>query len=399
MDKKFPHKIGILGPDGVTGQAVQAAIRRLGKPFALVAPAEADIVVASPGIPYWQYPKLRAPVVSEIEWAYRWLAARRPKATWVAVTGTNGKTTVTSLIAHLTGLSVSGNIGRPLADWVGKQVFPKGWVVELSSFQLYGTFYFHPCVALLTNMTPDHLDWHKTLKHYIDCKRKVFARQTRQDMAIGWIDDPHVARLFKRLSSRKHGYTLVQARAFDFKHHLPGDHNCLNVLSACRAAQALGISEAVIRRRLQRFRGVPHRIELVRTLKHSRIYNDSKSTSPICTAVALEAMTRSVVLLVGGKDKGLSLTPIIQSSGLGQVRCMVAYGDAGKRFVSEIAPHLERRPVYVKPFKAAVARGLKLLRPGEDFLLSPGCSSFDQFKNFEERGDVFKIIIRDHAHS
>lgn len=382
----------------------------------------ADLVVASPGIhpasPLLASARaLGAPIISEIELAYR--ISRAP---WVAVTGTNGKTTTTALVTHLLQeagfvAEAVGNIGRPAVN-VATELDATGMIVaEVSSFQLVYTDTFHPRVSVLLNITPDHIDYHGSFEAYAAEKGKVFARQGAGDTAVIDIDDPGsrayadpvesrdvlVRRVSLKRRQRNGAYLEGKALVLDEQgevHELVevdrlairGEHNFSNALAAAAAARAVGASLEAIRSGLSSFKPIEHRLESVRIVAGVEYVNDSKATNPDAVCKALTAFAdRSVVLLLGGRNKGVDLGPLA-SNIAGRVRDVVAFGEAAP----ELEDVFERVGMKVMPARGlseAVALARSAAHPGDVVLLSPGCTSFDEFDSYEERGRVFKQIV------
>jgi UDP-N-acetylmuramoylalanine--D-glutamate ligase len=379
----------------------------------------AELVVVSPGVPLDAAPLTRAraagvPVVGELELAWRGLEAET-----IAITGTNGKTTTTALTGALLGeqhraVLVAGNIGTPLAGHV--LTFPPDGIVvcEVSSFQLETTETFRPRVAVVLNVTPDHLDRHGTFEAYLDAKARIFANQTPSDCAVLNDDDPTARQLaartradvlrFSRRRALEHGVFVRDGWiAAKLNGHvetigplseivLRGQHNVENVLAATACALWTGLAPEAIRRGIARFRGVPHRIELVRDLHGVHYYNDSKGTNVASTIKALESFGESIVLIAGGVGKGQDFAPLA-SAARGRVRQAIVLGQDG----GKIGRALEAVGIAVRSavsIEAALHAAREAAAPGDVVLLSPACASFDMFDNFEHRGDVFRALVQ-----
>ena len=389
-----------------------------------------DLAVASPGIPdssdfFQSAAACSAEVIGEPELAFRESPER-----WVAITGTNGKTTTTSLTTHLLregGMIAEsvGNIGLPPTSAVVERAAGSWFVAELSSFQLATTRLFHPRAAVLLNVTPDHLEWHHTMEAYAAAKERAFANLGEGDLAVVSVDDDFCRAVAERAERRGLrvcrlsvlGETSGENAAFlradtlvvrlnGVEHELVpasdlkifGRHNAENALAAAAVALELGVDDADVRRGLTSFSPIEHRIEPVGEVDGVRYVNDSKATNTDSVEKALTAFDAgTVVLLLGGHDKGTDLSSL---AGVVRERCRVAvcFGEAGERIAralegepSELvvlrAPHLR------EAFDAAVAAA----RPGETVLLSPACSSFDEFNNMAERGRLFKDLVRELA--
>jgi UDP-N-acetylmuramoylalanine--D-glutamate ligase len=382
----------------------------------------AALVVVSPGVPL-ELPALAAvraggvPIIGELELAWRVM-----EADLIAITGTNGKTTTTALTGELLRTQVrpvlvGGNIGTPLAEHALE--FPgDGLVVaETSSFQLDTIDLFRPRVGAILNITPDHLDRHGTFERYVDAKARIFANQGPTDCAVLNADDPVTAGLagrargrviwFSRLTTLTHGVFIydgwIVAKLNGRTERicpvgeitLRGQHNVENVLAATACALWTGMAPSAIRRGIAAFRGVAHRIERVHDDRGVVYYNDSKGTNVDSTVKALQSFTEPVVLIAGGKGKGQDFTPLAEAA-RGRVRRAVLIGQDR----DQIRTALEAAGIPVEAADSmddAVRRAREAARVGDVVLLSPACASFDMFRNFEHRGDVFKSVVRARA--
>lgn len=408
-----------------------------------------DVCIASPGISensdfYNAAASVSDEVISEVEFAWRESAA---DSVWVAITGTNGKTTTTALTAHLlqtAGMAASavGNIGDTCINAVAAAGATNVYVAEVSSYQLASTKKFAPNVAVLLNITPDHLHWHGTLEAYRDAKFKLLANlaTTRNAVAILDATNEVVREKVKELKAqsaaergfaylpfgtsegitgdmraacgsenaaflgsdgalhvalRGEEHTLCQSDELQ----IPGEHNVSNALAAAAAALAAGASDASVAAGLTSFAPLEHRIEPCGSVHGATCYNDSKATNVDATLKALAAFphTRPIVLL-GGDDKGTDLTELVQEAHK-HTRAVVCFGAAGPRFYEAFAAAANEAPSDFHLLRAnhmedALDAGLKLAGEGDVVLLSPACASFDEFTCFEERGDKFKDMVR-----
>ncbi len=396
------------------GEAQRVGARLLPTPSALELAAflgDADLVVASPGVPPTHPALAAAPadrLVSEVE-----LAARLCPVPIVAVTGTNGKTTVTGLVsAMLTAAGqnapAAGNIGRPLVE----AVLAPGLdcvVAEVSSFQLALTHQFRPAVATYLNLSPDHLDWHESAEAYGAAKARIFAAQGPEDLAIANADAPATLAAARRGRARvwtfggvggeyrqvgdrlvgPGGTTLISLE--ELPRALP--HDVANALAALATAIGAGADPEACRAALRAAPLLPHRVELVAEADGVSYYDDSKATTPAAVAAALAGFS-SVVLLAGGRNKGLDLGALraaAERGGTQRVRAVVALGEAA----DDIAAAFTGYPVETAAsMAAAVAIARRLARHGDAVLLSPGCASFDWYRSYEERGDDFARCVR-----
>ncbi len=398
-------------PDGATAQAVSD----LGASLGTVADvAGADVVVPSPGVGpahpvHAAAAAARVTVVSEIELA--WRAAVEAGRVLVAVTGTNGKTTVTTLVASMLVESgrtavAAGNIGLPLVEAVGRDVDVV--VAEVSSFQLQYVDGFRPSVAVWLNMAEDHLDWHPDMDHYAGAKARIWANQGGDDVAVANADDATVAKAAASAPGRIVTFGLGQGdyRVVDGALCTPDGqrilstaelpralpHDLANALAATAAATAAGADLDGCRVALAGFTGLPHRLELVGEVDGVRYYDDSKATTPSSVLAALRSFD-SVVLIAGGRNKGLDLSVLAAEAD--RVRAVVAIGEA--------APDVEAAfrgaaPASTAPtMAAAVEEARRAARPGDAVVLSPGCASFDWYGSYAERGEDFARAVRQHV--
>ncbi|MFN0119523.1 MAG: UDP-N-acetylmuramoyl-L-alanine--D-glutamate ligase [Blastocatellia bacterium] len=374
----------------------------------------ADLIVTSPGVPLALEPFRRAAaagveIISEIELAARFLRGRL-----IGVTGSNGKTTTTTLIGELlqnAGLptQVGGNIGTPLISLADSSSDNGFTVIELSSFQLEAVDTLRLFAAVLLNITPDHLDRYDSLEAYAAAKQRIFRNQTREDLAVLNADDARVAAMqsaigatcvffsreqeldegiFRRgdaIISRANGTEKVLLRRADIG--LRGDHNLENVMSALAVGLACGAAPASMRETIRAFRGVEHRLEFVTDINGVQFYNDSKATNVDAAIKSLEAFPSGLIPIFGGKDKGGDFTPLAP---LVRARCRQAIliGAAADKIGAALTGTV---PLHrATTMEDAVRMGSGLARAGDTVLLAPACASFDMFENYEHRGRVFK---------
>lgn len=380
-----------------------------------------DLIILSPGVPLslpalQQAQRRNIPVWSEVELAFRHL-----QGTFVGVTGSNGKTTTTTLIGKLLSAAeipcaVAGNIGTPLSSLAGRSekqlTSPLTYVVELSSFQLEAIDCFHCHIALLLNLSPDHLDRYRDLGEYLEAKKRIFLNQTQADFAVLNADQPGVASLkpelkaqtffFSRKRQLESGIFIVgdrirvrwQEREYEVmgteQIPLPGGHNQENVLAALATAFLLNVSVPVMSRTLARFTGVEHRLEKVRSLNGVDFYNDSKATNIDSACKALEAFQRPLVLIMGGLDKEgnfRTLRPLVRQ----RVRHLILLGKAAEKIkaaLSDVVPTTR-----ASTLEEAVQAAYHLACSGDVVLLAPACASYDMFRDYEHRGQVFKEAV------
>ena len=390
--------------------------------------AGAGWLALSPGVPMTEAPVVEArrrgvPVLAEIEIAWRIAESEaQGKNRWVAVTGTNGKSTTTAWIADILRrdgrpVALAGNIGVPLSAFLSERI-ARDFVCEVSSFQLDAVDLFRPDVAVLTNVTPDHLDRYASFEDYAASKARVFARQRPDDFSVVNADDPVAWSLktparrvpFSRAGRARRGAWLeggmllssppsrdgeVRAVLPVSDLALPGAHNLENALAVLAAVDCLGSGDAAIRDGLRRFEGLPHRMELVAEGGGVYWVNDSKGTNVDATKKSLEGYSPgSVILILGGRDKHgdfTALAPLVEAA----ARCVLTIGEAAAVIEPALAGRvaLER----LETMDRAVARAAELARPGDTVLLSPACASFDQYANYEERGKHFSRLAREAA--
>lgn len=379
----------------------------------------ADEVIKSPGIPNDAPMVLRVkekgiPVISEIEFAGRYTHAKM-----ICITGSNGKTTTTSLIYHIfrsAGLNVglAGNIGQSLALQVAEKDYDY-YIIELSSFQLDNMYNFRANIAVLMNITPDHLDrYDHNMQNYIDAKFRIIQNQTQDDAFIFWNDDPIIRRELKKygiqaklcpFSELKEqgviAYTednklyFTEPIAFNMEEEelaLTGTHNLYNSMAAGISANLAGIRKETIREALSDFKGVPHRLEKAGTVDGVEYINDSKATNVNSCWYALQSMTTPTVLILGGKDKGNDYNEI-KDLVAQKCRALVYMGLHNEKLHDFFDP-MGLPVADVRSMADAIDAARRMAQPGDTVLLSPCCASFDLFKSYEDRGDQFKACVR-----
>ena len=380
----------------------------------------ADEVIKSPGIPdkapvIQQLKAQGTPIISEIEFAGRYTDAKM-----ICITGSNGKTTTTSLIFHILknagyNVGLAGNIGRSLALQVATEHFDY-YVIELSSFQLDNMYEFKADLAILMNITPDHLDRYDfKMQNYVDAKMRITQNQTEQDAFIFWNDDPIVSEELKKYNLKaqlfpfsefkgngaiayadKGQYTIEAPTPFNMEQDalsLRGKHNLYNSLAAGITAHLAGISDEDLRKGLSSFAGVEHRLEKAGTIRNVEFINDSKATNVNACWYALESMTKPTVLILGGIDKGNDYSEIydlVREKCIGLVFLGVDNKKLHENFDSFGLPIAD-----VTSMKDCVKECFAMARPGTAVLLSPCCASFDLFKNMEDRGEQFKQFVKE----
>ncbi|HMI55786.1 MAG TPA: UDP-N-acetylmuramoyl-L-alanine--D-glutamate ligase [Gemmatimonadaceae bacterium] len=387
--------------------------------------AHAGLVVTSPGVPPSARPLAFARekgihIASEVEVALNFLTG----PSIIAVTGTNGKTTTTALIAHLLrGLDVeaveAGNIGTPLSEIADREQQPKWVSLEMSSFQLHDTPSLKPTVGVLTNLSPDHLDRYATVEEYYADKARFFAKADGNSAWVVNEDDEAVARMARDVAGHKYGFSVVKDAegCVDAKtgklvvlgapllarRDLPllGQHNVANALAASLAVMAADRSHQTqkarkgIARALTTFRSLPHRLELVGEFDGVQWINDSKATNVSSAQVAIDGMERPTVLLLGGRHKGeayKSLADAVRRN----VKRVIAYGEAAPIIATDLRPVVDVVRLG-SDFDEVIRAARAAASAGEAVLLSPACSSYDMFSNYEERGERFRALAAKEA--
>ncbi|MBA4601163.1 UDP-N-acetylmuramoyl-L-alanine--D-glutamate ligase [Thermoactinomyces mirandus] len=381
---------------------------------------EVDLLVKNPGIPYHAKPIVQAikkgiPVITEVE-----IAGALSEAPIIGITGSNGKTTTTTLVGEMLSKSgvknkVAGNIGQALADVVKDSTEDEWLVAELSSFQLKGTRCFKPKAASLLNIYPAHLDYHQDMEDYFSSKLKLFQNQTAEEVAVLNLDHPYCRQAAEQIQSDIWWFSRLQevpkgvfvreetviAKYSDSREEpvipvseiaLRGDFNLENVLAAIALSLVAGANVAGICEVLKNFPGVEHRLEYVAAVNDVRYYNDSKATNPQAATKALESFAEPVIWIGGGLDRGIDfkeMVPVFRK----RVKAMIAYGQT-RDILIERGREAELKEVHAADdLKSAVEIASRLAGPGDVVLLSPACASWDQYTSFEERGSIFKQTV------
>jgi UDP-N-acetylmuramoylalanine--D-glutamate ligase len=377
-----------------------------------------ELIVVSPGVPVDapQLQQARAAgikIIGEVE-----LAARFLQGQMVAITGSNGKTTTTSLCGEILEKSgkktqVGGNIGRPVTDLIDSSA-PDGWsVLEISSFQLETVDTFRPKIAAILNITPDHLDRHGDFATYAAAKARIFENQTADDFAVLNADDHTCVEIAAKVKSQVYWFgskerseqgSFVRAAEIYWRSRegteieimpteeisLKGKHNLENVLAAVCVGMLSGCTPAQIRKAVREFKAVEHRLELVATLNGVAYYNDSKATNVDATIKALESFPANIHIILGGKDKGSDYTvlkPLLEK----RATAVYTIGAAAAKIEAQIAGSAPIFPV--ETLQNAVRLAAEKAKAGDVVLLAPACASFDQFQNYEHRGRTFKELV------
>ena len=381
--------------------------------------SQVDMIIPSPGVPPFNElltggVERGIPIISEIELAFSYL-----KEPVIAITGTNGKTTTTKLLGEILKkwgkkIFVGGNIGNPLIEYVDGGERADYLVVEVSSFQLQWVKQFHPSVAVLLNTSSDHLDYHANFEAYVSMKERIFANQAPGDLAIFNADDAIAGEVSKKIrgdilyfssSQKLERGIFIDNGVLRYRNSggmeeeypvgkvkLKGIHNLENVMAAVIASRRCGCPQKVIVEALETFKGMPHRMEFVRSRGGVEIYNDSKGTNVDAVKRALESFSGSVILLMGGRDKGGDYGILAGLIGE-KVKKLVLFGEAREKIRSFLGKVVDMGSA--ENLKGAMEEACKSSSPGDVILLSPGCSSFDEFANYRERGNYFKEMARE----
>jgi len=412
---------------GLPGEAVIAKLAAIGVPgvwgdHPLSLLDDCEEVILSPGVPpsipfVKEALRRGISVIGELELAHRVLRARADGAMVLAITGTNGKSTVTDLTAHLLkqgGIPAvaCGNLGMPLIEALQDAGQGTRFAVECSSYQLETIRDFHAEAAVLLNLTPDHLARHGNMEGYLQAKLRIFQGQSRADLRLtpvkegfhalapgqgrearfGWTDAGlpgawcDEAGMLHLRDTTGETHTLVLRQEL----RIPGAHNVENALVAAVLARHGGAEITALRDGLRSYPGLAHRIAFCGERDGVKVYNDSKGTNVDATLTAIQALPGPLVLLLGGEDKGTSYEPL-RAALAGKLRTLIFLGDAIPNLERDLGelPHES-----IWSFDAAVAKAFTAARPGDQVLLSPACASFDQFKNFEHRGDHFEALVK-----
>jgi UDP-N-acetylmuramoylalanine--D-glutamate ligase len=381
-----------------------------------------DLIVVSPGVPVDAPPLVQArdlgePIIGEVE-----LAARFLPGPIVAITGSNGKTTTTTLTGEILTAGgwptlVGGNIGTPAISLAERATLESAIVLEVSSFQLETVQTFRPKVAVVLNVTPDHLDRHRTFEAYVDAKARIFENQQASDFTVLNADDPTCVAMGSRTRAQVFWFSrqkevsqgawvrdgnivfrdgagqreIMQVSEIPLK----GAHNLENVLAAVCAGALMECPPEKIRKAVHEFKAVEHRLEYVATIRGVDYYNDSKATNVDATIKALESFPANIHLILGGKDKGSDYT-LLNDLLRQRVKRVYTIGAAAAKIESQIVSSKGGGPevVHAETLENALRKANAVAHAGDVVLLAPACASFDQFKNYEQRGQVFKEIVR-----
>ncbi|NLX60981.1 MAG: UDP-N-acetylmuramoyl-L-alanine--D-glutamate ligase [Tissierellia bacterium] len=379
-----------------------------------------DLIVKSPGIPLTidiikEATKRGIEVITDLELAYR----ISPDRNYIAITGTNGKTTTTTLVGELFkgcgfNTHVSGNIGVGILWDLVNSNSEDVFVIEASSFQLESTKEFKPKVSVILNITPDHINWHRVYENYINAKKKVFINQASNEYTILNYDDPLLKEIGKEVKSNlvwfsvdnklskgayiENGYVVINDGKRIYKVvkiediRILGKHNLENVLASVSVGWIMGLDLKLMGEIIKNFKGVEHRIEYVDTIDGVKFYNDSKGTNPDASIKAVLAVNPPIILIAGGQDKGSEFDSLIESFE-NRVKSLVLLGETKEKIKNTALKHGFKNVHMVNNMKEAVYKSFQLAEPGDSVLLSPACASWDMYSSFELRGHDFKNVV------
>ncbi|MCA1321306.1 UDP-N-acetylmuramoyl-L-alanine--D-glutamate ligase [Bacillus tianshenii] len=368
-----------------------------------------DMVFKNPGIPYTNPLVEMAiqkgiPVLTEVELAYQ-----ISEADFIGITGSNGKTTTTTLIDEMLKIGgksplIAGNIGKVSVEVAQQATKTNIMVTELSSFQLMGIDSFRPKISVLLNIFEAHLDYHGTLEEYANAKAAIMKNQTKEDFAVVNADDDVIMEMIKHshatiipfsVTGKVDGAYLKDGGVY-FKEEkvmdvndivLPGKHNLENILAAIAAAKLVGTENEAIQKVLTTFTGVKHRLQFVDSIENRRFYNDSKATNILATQKAISAFDESVILLAGGLDRGNDFDDLLPY--LKNVKVLITFGETAEKLIKTAEEAGIKEIKRVDNVEKAVPVAFEMSHDGDVILLSPACASWDQYKTFEQRGDIF----------
>ncbi|MGM8211836.1 UDP-N-acetylmuramoyl-L-alanine--D-glutamate ligase [Virgibacillus sp. W0430] len=410
------HGIAVRVNDGKTAgneqsinelQALGAEVITGSHPVSVL--EDVTTIVKNPGIPY-EHPLIQeaknrqVPIITEIE-----LAGQLAKGPIIGITGSNGKTTTTSLTGEMLiqsnlSVKIAGNIGTAAVEVANNADSEERLLLELSSFQLLGVQSFRPKISALLNIYEAHLDYHKTVDNYVQAKSNIFKNQTAEDMLVYNADDSTILRMVKDARARLVPFSVrkwfsdgacLHEQAIYFQGErivdvddiaLVGEHNLANILAAISIAKSCGATDEAIKYVLKTFTGVRHRLQFVANIQGRSFYNDSKATNVLATQKALRAFSQPVILLAGGLDRGNGFQALKKD--LTHVKKMVLFGETAKK-IQSIANELKIESTIVDTMDEAVKLAYNVSSKGDVVLLSPACASWDQYRTFEERGDMF----------
>ncbi len=371
---------------------------------------ECELVVVSPGVPsdsqvIKELEELGIKIIPEVELASYFVDSKKI----VGITGSNGKSTVTSLIAHIINVSHKkaiscGNIGSPFIKYVdGNYDY---FVVELSSFQLEMVEMFHPKIAVLLNITPDHLDRHGSFKNYASSKFNIFKNQTHDDFAVLNSQDEYTKKNLSKIKSKKVFFSISEKEDAYYDEgklfyreefiissselKIRGIHNIENTLSSIAVSKILGISNDSIREGLRTFTPLPHRTEFVAEIKGIKFINDSKATNVDSAYKAIDSIGKNLIVILGGKDKGSDFSPL-KAPLEKNAKAVILMGEASEKISSQIGNKVKK--VFVSSMMEAVEKGFEMGESGDTVILTPACASFDMYSNYMERGEDFKSCV------
>lgn len=376
--------LAVLG-NGITGSYVIKYLNSQG--FTPVKPSKAEIMIVSPGIPPKNFPKTSAKIISELEWSFHEIKKKSPSTHIIAVSGTNGKSSVATCIAQLLKAPVLGNIGIPLIEALKDlKNIPPVIVVEVSSFQLETSSQFQADIVIMLNISPDHLDRHQTFQNYINEKFKLIKTQNKNQHLFYNQDDPIISKLAQKSLAIKHPFS--SKIKYNYKTALLSQ----NVDIIIKIAQHFSIPESVLKLHLESFCALEHRIQVIKTCLPYTFINDSKATSPESTLAALNQCKKKPHLILCGKNKGIDYTYFIKKT-KNKIKSLTIFGN----LALELLPIFEKYQIKVfncSTMELAITHIIKHACKNDIILFSPSAQSYDQFDNFIHRGNVFTQIVQ-----
>jgi len=357
---------------------------------------EFNVIYRSPGVPY-NLREIQEAIKTGVNFSSATdLFFKNARGLVIGVTGTKGKGTTSNLIYKiLKGVKkdvyLVGNIGKPAIDILSKLKKNSITVFELSSFQLQD-LKRSPKIAVVLEIFPDHMDAHKKFKEYTEAKSSITKYQKREDIVFYTSNNKYAKRISKKSMGKKvpinsRGFSLFSSK--DLK--IPGKHNFKNAVMAARVAEHLRVSEEAIIKAAKKYRGLPYRLQLIKTLDNVKIYNDSASTNPMTTIAAINSFNKPNILIMGGRDKGLSYKPVIQALKNSPTKLVILFGESRKKIAKSING---ARFIFATNLRDAVNKSIKKSKPGEIIIFSPGAASFDMFKDYKDRGKKFNEIVK-----
>ena len=385
------QSIAVLG-DGITAKAVIKKATELD--VSIVPISDAAVVIASPGIPPNDFPNVSVPIISELDYAYLLLQKFSPTTQIIAVTGTNGKSTVTSLISHLIGCPAVGNIGVPFISLISPEMTMPSICVEVSSYQLETSQYFQSDVALLLNVVEDHLARHGTMANYCAQKQRLIENMTANQVVFYNPQDAYIPTMIPHTQAQCIPFITPSELAPSLPDQWKNGHLALNAVAGLMVAEYFGYTTADCYKKLNSFSFLPHRLEPV-TVDSDRLFiNDSKATNPHATLTAVSSCQSPIHLILCGENKHVGLASFLAQLS-NNVLSITVFGDLSA-MLHPFLDHIKVPIFRTTTLPEAVQQAYHASSPGDTILFSPSSSSYDQFNGFEDRGDQFKRYVQSH---